>query len=252
LISDVPDIRSVWLFDLGGKPIATSLVSPVPQDLNNSDRDYFVAQRDPKEGLYVGQVLLPRIGSDPAFSVSKKRRESSREVVGVSAVVISPSVFERFYERLARNSSASYAMIRADGAVLARYPLAANPGVVLAEDSGFRRTVSTNPLGGRYTTIGNANSRAPIRIPNLEMIGALHEIDHVSGRMNRERMLGIRQLGAQTTDLCAAGQGYKSASGSRRGTGSTISRAPAHLYAPVSGSTTLALTCSPWITALPP
>ena len=66
-------------------------------------------------------------------------------------------MFERFFEQLARNSSASYGMIRADGAVLARYPFAAKPGIVLAEDSGFRRMVSSNPAGGRYTSVSGVD-----------------------------------------------------------------------------------------------
>lgn len=158
LIEGVPDIRSVWLFALTGKPIATSLVFPVPQTLNNADRDYFVAQRDPNQGLYVGQVLLPRIGSEPFFSVSKKHFDSSGQIAGISAVVISPSVFERFFEQIARNSSASsYAMIWADGTILARYPLATKPGIVLSEDSGFRQAVRTNPVRARYTTISGVD-----------------------------------------------------------------------------------------------
>jgi len=158
LIESVPDIRSVWLFALTGKPIATSLVFPVPQTLNNADRDYFVAQRDPSQGLYVGQVLLPRIGSEPFFSVSKKQYDSNGQIAGISAVVISPSVFERFFEQLARNSSASYAMIRADGTVLARYPVATKPGIVLSEDSGFRQAVRTNPIRAKYTTVSEVDA----------------------------------------------------------------------------------------------
>lgn len=46
MIGKVPDLRSIWLFDQKGKPVVTSSVLPAP-DLNNSDRDYFVAQRDP-------------------------------------------------------------------------------------------------------------------------------------------------------------------------------------------------------------
>ena len=48
MIGNVPDLRSIWLFDLDGKPVVTSSVLPAP-DLNNSDRDYLVAQRDPAE-----------------------------------------------------------------------------------------------------------------------------------------------------------------------------------------------------------
>src|SRR5581483_3069725 len=157
LIESVSDVRSVLLFDVTGRPIATSLVFPVPQTLNNSDRDYFLAQRDPKQGLYVGQVLVPRIGSEPFFSVSKKHYDSQGQMAGVSAVVISPSVFERFFEQLAHNSSSSYAMIRADGTVLARYPIAAKPGIVLSEDSAFRQMVRTNPTRGKYTTVSQVD-----------------------------------------------------------------------------------------------
>src|SRR3954453_8985739 len=156
LIAFVPDIRSVLLFDREGKPIATSLLFPAP-DLNNSDRDYFVAQRNPKQGLYIGQILIPRVGSEPFFSVSKKRLDSTGEPVGVIAVVISPAIFERFYARLALNTSASYAMIRSDGAVLARFPIAASPGLVLSENSGFRRTINANPEGGRYVTVSGVD-----------------------------------------------------------------------------------------------
>ena len=151
MVSAIPDVRSIWLFDLQGKPIATSTIYPVPA-LDNSDRDYFIAQRDKNVGVYVGKVLRPRVGDQIFFSVSRKRYGSSGNVEGITAVVISPMVFEHFYERLARNTSASYAMIRSDGTVLARYPLAAQPGIVLPETSGFRRTVSEHPEGGEYTT----------------------------------------------------------------------------------------------------
>jgi len=100
LIGAIPDVRSIWLFDNEGRPVATSLLLPAP-DLNNSDRDYFVAQKDPKQGLYIGQILIPRVGSEPFFSVSRKRFDSSGEPVGVIAAVISPAIFERFYARLA-------------------------------------------------------------------------------------------------------------------------------------------------------
>lgn len=157
MTSVVPDVRSIWLFDLNGVPIATSRVYPVPTTLNNSDRDYFVAQLDGSGGTYVGRVLIPRIGDEIFFSVSKRRTDSSGEFSGVTAVVISPSVFEKFYERLAENTSGSYAMIRADGAVLARYPLAVQPGIILPETSGFRQTIAEHLSGGKYTAVSGVD-----------------------------------------------------------------------------------------------
>jgi two-component system NtrC family sensor kinase len=171
MVSAIQDVRSIWLFDLKGRPIATSLIYPAPAELDNSDRDYFVAQLDKNIGTYVGRVLAPRVGSEIFFSVSRKRFDSSGEFSGITAVVVSPSVFERFYERLARNTSASYAMIRADGEVLARYPVAVKPGIVLPETSGFRQTVSKNPDGGQYTAVSGVDGLE--RRFNIQRLGGL-------------------------------------------------------------------------------
>ena len=151
------DVRSIWLFDLKGRPVATSLVYPAPASLNNSDRDYFTAQLDGDVGTYVGGLLIPRVGKEVFFSVSKRRTDSSGEFNGITAVVISPTVFERFYERLASNTAASYAMIRSDGQVLARYPTPTKSGVVLEPQSGFRRAVAGNPESGEYTAVSGVD-----------------------------------------------------------------------------------------------
>ena len=156
MVGAIPDVRSVWLFDAKGKPLVTSLVYPAP-NLDNSDRDYFVAQLDRSVGTYIGTVLRPKVGSDIFFSVSMKRYDSSGEFSGVTAAVVSPLAFETFYERLTRGNSASFAMIRSDGQVLARYPTAITPGIRLSDSSGFRRTVTTNPEGGHYTTVSEVD-----------------------------------------------------------------------------------------------
>ena len=164
------DVRSIWLFDREGKPIVASSIYPAP-DLNNSERDYFVAQRESDVGSYVGTVLTPKVGHDIFFSVSRRRYDSSGEFSGVTAVTIPPAVFERFYQRLAQGSSASYAMIRSDGAVLARYPISASPGITLPESSGFRRTIKNQPEGGKYTTVSGVDGLE--RRFNVRKLGAL-------------------------------------------------------------------------------
>jgi two-component system NtrC family sensor kinase len=149
----IADIQSIWLFDTSGTPVAASTTYPVSTAINYSDRDYFLAQLDRDAGTYIGSVLKTESGSRPFFSVSRKRSDSSGDFSGVTAIALSPSAFEQFYEHLARNTDASYAMIRADGVVLARYPVPANPGMVLDKNSGFRRTVAQNPDGGQYTAV---------------------------------------------------------------------------------------------------
>ena len=152
MIGNVPDLRSIWLFDQEGRPVVTSSVFPAP-NLNNSDRDYFVAQRDPATGTFIGKMLIPRIGGPPFFSVSKKWRDSSGTVAGISAVVVPPSAFEKFFTTLSAGAAASHAIIREDGAVLARYPVPASPDIVLSENTGFRRAIAAKGERAKYMTI---------------------------------------------------------------------------------------------------
>ena len=152
MIGNVPDLRSVWLFDQNGKPIVASSVFPAP-DLDNSDRDYFVAQRNPAIGTFVGKILIPRIGGPPFFSVSKKFRDDTGSVAGIGAVVVPPSAFEKFFATLSAGAAASHAIIREDGAVLARYPIPTSPDIVLSENTGFRRAIAAKGQRATYTTV---------------------------------------------------------------------------------------------------
>ena len=152
MIGNVPDLRAIWLFDRNGKPVVTSSVLPAP-DLNNSDRDYFVAQRDPAMGTFIGKILIPKIGGAPFFSVSKKWHDDSGSVAGISAVVVPPSTFEKFFARLSGGAAASHAIIREDGAVLARYPVPTSPDIVLSENTGFRRAIAAKGQRATYTSV---------------------------------------------------------------------------------------------------
>lgn len=152
MIANVPDLRAIWLFDRNGKPLVTSSIYPAP-DIDNSDRDYFVAQRDPQRGAFVGKILIPRIGGAPFFSVSKKWQDESGDAAGISAVVVPPSAFEKFFATLTGGAAASYGIIRDDGAVLARYPVPASPDIVLAENTAFRRAIAAHGQKATYTTV---------------------------------------------------------------------------------------------------
>ncbi|MBH5370558.1 hybrid sensor histidine kinase/response regulator [Bradyrhizobium glycinis] len=152
MIGKVSDLRAIWLFDRNGRPVVTSSVSRAP-DLDNSDRDYFVAQRNPETGTFVGKILIPRIGGPPFFSVSKKWRDETGAVAGISAVVVPPSAFEKFFATLGGGAAASFAIIRDDGAVLARYPAPTAPDIVLAENTGFRRAIAAQERKATYTTV---------------------------------------------------------------------------------------------------
>jgi two-component system, NtrC family, sensor kinase len=158
MIGKKPDLRAIWLFDQRGRPLVASTVSPAP-GLDNSDRDYFVAQRNPETGTFVGKILIPRIGGAPFFSVSKKWHDESGAVAGISAVVVSSSAFEKFFATLGGGAAASHALIRDDGAVLARFPAPTAPGIVLPENTAFRRAIAAQERNAVYTTVSAVDGR---------------------------------------------------------------------------------------------
>lgn len=158
MASAISDVQSIWLFDANGTPIASSVDYPVSTAMNYSDQEFFGAQLNGNIGTYIGRVLTTKNGdSAPVFSISRKRTDSGGDFSGITAITVSPLALEQFYEHLARNTDASYALIRADGAVLARYPTPAKPGIVLDEQSGFRRTVAGSPEGGQYTAVSGVD-----------------------------------------------------------------------------------------------
>jgi two-component system NtrC family sensor kinase len=147
-------VNEIWILDREGHPLATSFEPPLPPDLNLSDRDYFRAHVDEDAGTYVGRVLIPRVENAPFFAVSRRRVDHPEGAfAGVVMISVRPGDFHDFYERLASVEGSSYAMLRDDGVVLARYPGPVAMDVKLDVGSGFMQRIARNPNGGYYTTV---------------------------------------------------------------------------------------------------
>jgi len=171
IVAGLPQIKSVWIFDHTGHSIANSITSPSPQ-INFADRDYFAFHVDgDKSRLFVGEVLEPRppYGGDAFFSISRRRTAPDGSFAGVIQISVLPDYFVSFYERIANEDGAYYALVRDDGAFLARYPRAdrrgsLQPGRPLSSSiaAGIPRglVTTTSSIDGRERRIGFA------RIPN--------------------------------------------------------------------------------------
>ncbi|MBY0323298.1 MAG: response regulator [Reyranella sp.] len=153
----LPQIESIWVFDRDGHPMVSSTILPVPRELDNSDRSYFRAQVD-GTGPYVSEVLRGRVGGMRFFVVSGRRTGTrAGQFDGVIGVTVTPSHFSEFYAKLSRGNDV-FTVVRADGAVLARWPETAAgdrpaPGVLT---EAFAR----RPDGGLFT--------APSRLDGIE------------------------------------------------------------------------------------
>ena len=176
LVSQIPVIQSIWIYGKEGQALASSWVNP-PPDRDFSDRDYIQAHVQADVGTYYGQVHPSLFNAQPFFTVSK-RLERNGALIGILEVSVLPSNFFQFFSTLASTGGQQYALIRSDGLMLARYPVAP-PGATdrLDERTGFRKTVAQSPPGGIYT--------------------ATSPIDHV------ERRFAIRRLGGTPLYLTA-------------------------------------------------
>ena len=131
-----------------------------------SDRAYFRAHLENDVGTYIGRILTPRVTNVRFFTVSRRRLDPDGAFAGVVMISVRPGDFHDFYERLASIKGSNFAMIRADGVVLARYPDPVALDVKLDAGSGFMQRIAGNPNGGFYTTMSQVDgsySRYAIR-----------------------------------------------------------------------------------------
>jgi two-component system NtrC family sensor kinase len=153
----IAGIESIWLFDSAGRPIVSSLLIPVPSDLDISTSEFFAAHSDAHAPIFVGRVFAPQATNRNIFTVSKRRIDDTGNFSGVIEVSIQPSAFESFFAGIAGGTTASLALIRDDGSILARYPVPTSVGIKLDSTSGFKTMVARSPEGGRYTAVSGVD-----------------------------------------------------------------------------------------------
>jgi two-component system NtrC family sensor kinase len=153
----MPEIASIWILDASGDAIATSLVYPLPGAFNGAERAHLKSQLAPGPQLHIGELLEIKLTGRTIFPVSKRRTSHSGAFAGYALISVSPRLFERFYEPLGSRTGGSFALIREDGAVLARYPLPSASGIRLGPSTGFGQLIAANPDGGNYTTVSDVD-----------------------------------------------------------------------------------------------
>jgi two-component system NtrC family sensor kinase len=152
-VAALPGIGSIWILDDKLDALVSSLFFPIPPAFNAPERAELKAQLAGDANMHIGEVVRIQLTGRLIFPASKWRTDSSGTFSGITEISVSPQAFERFYEALAARTSASFALIRADGAVLARYPVPAATGIKLDASTGTRQMMAQNPDGGRYTSV---------------------------------------------------------------------------------------------------
>jgi two-component system, NtrC family, sensor kinase len=145
MTKSLPQLRDLWIIGADGTPLVSGTVYPMPR-IDLTDRNYFKVHHDNLvNGPYVTQVLEARAASTRFFAVSRKR-EINGKFAGVTIVSIAPEYFTEFYSQLPPPGTAT--LLRADGAVLARYPDTPGAQTMLRPASPFMAAVKTQPASG--------------------------------------------------------------------------------------------------------
>ncbi len=167
----MPQVQAIVLIGNDGHALASSMMAAVKPDANFSDRDYFVAEASHDTGAYVSDVRSPRIpgNGDDFFVLAHRLPADNGSFRGIIAVAVRPDYFENFYALVGQTPGSFYALVRADGALLARVPRSS------------ARQLSANSM---FTTaIRNGEKRGLFTVAS--------EIDHIPRRIGFRKLEGF-------------------------------------------------------------
>jgi two-component system NtrC family sensor kinase len=153
IVATMPQLHAILLVGRDGRPLVASTLAAVPYGVNFSDRDYFQAQFDRDAGAYVSDMRSPRLPgiSSDFFDLSRRLESPDGAFNGVIAVAVRPSYFEDFYALIGQTPGSFYALVRADGAYLARFPLLGDRARRLSPTSMLRTAVGQGLDYGLFT-----------------------------------------------------------------------------------------------------
>ena len=172
LVKQFPQLRDLWLIDSNGHPLVSGTIFPMPRNLDLSDREYFSVHKTGDVDPYISEVIHGRAADTSFFAITRKRVSTDGQFHGVFLVSIAPEYFTDFYSRLLRTDTSIAALIRADGAVLARFPPIDPSQRRVAINTPIRSATRTNPEAGFVRTVSPFDSidrlLAYRRLPKLD------------------------------------------------------------------------------------
>jgi two-component system NtrC family sensor kinase len=147
LREELPQLESVFLVSPLGMNVATSRQFPA-EPISDADRDYYILARAGAQDAYVSSSFRGRIADTYAFTITRPRLRADT-FDGLAGVTISPRYFRSFYGAVLKHpSEVAAALVRDDGALLARFP-DGNTTPHLSGDTPLLRAIQTGESRGR-------------------------------------------------------------------------------------------------------
>jgi two-component system NtrC family sensor kinase len=159
-----PSVVNLNVWDASGRPLARSDIYPVDPKANVSDRAYFQEQRTRLKGLGVSDVIKGRQTGRELTNATIARTSSDGSFRGVVAVSLAPQVFRDYYRSLVDEQSnlASFALIRTDGELIARWPPTTDGRTHVPANSPILKAIRAGQSAGTVDIAESAGREARI------------------------------------------------------------------------------------------
>jgi signal transduction histidine kinase/ActR/RegA family two-component response regulator len=134
MAAQLPQVQGLFINGSDARALANSLVYPPPRQIDYSDREFFAVHRDARERVFFTEQLTSRISGEAFFDMSQRRARPDGSFNGSVHVSLRPSYLTDFYAELAKaGPGMRFAVFRADGKFLARWPEGVSPGLRMNE-----------------------------------------------------------------------------------------------------------------------
>jgi signal transduction histidine kinase/CheY-like chemotaxis protein len=126
LTRDFPQVSIVGLTDGDGR-IWLSSMQGAAKVASVADRDFFLAHKNATAlGVYISEAFTGRLNGARQFSISLRRSSPSGAFDGIIFATVPLKYLTQFWEQFTPSVGHLIPLVRSDGAVLVRYPLAAS------------------------------------------------------------------------------------------------------------------------------
>jgi diguanylate cyclase (GGDEF)-like protein/PAS domain S-box-containing protein len=185
-VGDSPWLHGLFVYDEQGKWIVNSQAQRV-QQLNNSDREYFIYHRSHEDrGPFIGVPVRSRSTGEWILTVSRRINHPDGSFAGVALASISMDYFQKFYSSFDIGNKGAIELMLDNGTLLVRRPfIESNIGTNLAFGPLFTKYL-------RKSSIGTAIIKSPID-DVVRLNGYQHVVHYplvVNVALSEEEILG--------------------------------------------------------------
>lgn len=145
-------MQGIEMIDRNGHLLVSSADLPMPKDIDFSKAEHFAALKSGGGGTYASTVNAPSLGVPGYFiSLSQRRPWADGAFNGAISIAVLTSYFEKFYANIS-DTVDYFALVRADGDFLTRYPVISPDSLLsFSDDKDFRARISRKQDYFTYT-----------------------------------------------------------------------------------------------------